>query len=116
MRPHSISYLCFVVGLLGLGQLGLLLMLPGEPIGLGPAAIWIAAALATIASAVGLWRMRSWGPIAFFVGFGTGVMMLTGIRPQWVSGWLGQLAAYGVPAIYAVIVMPHWGRMKSGGS
>lgn len=116
MRPPSISYLCYVVGLLGLGQLGLLLVLPGEPVGLGPAAIWIAAALGTIASAVGLWRMRTWGPIAFFVGFGTGVMMLSGIRPEWINGWLGQVFAYGVPAVYAIVVMPYWRQMNSGGS
>ncbi len=115
MRPFSISSLCYAVGLLGLSQLGLLLMLPGEPIGLGPAAIWIAAALGTISSAFGLWQMRSWGPLAFFVGFGTAVMMLTGIRPEWVNGWLGQILAYGVPAVYAIIVMPHWSGMKSGG-
>lgn len=116
MRPASISTLCYFVGPLGAVQLALLLLLPGEPVGIGPAAIWIAAALATIASAVGLWNMRTWGPIAFFIGFGTGVMMLTGIGPQWINSWLGQIVVYGVPAIYAVVVMPHWSQMTSGGN
>jgi uncharacterized membrane protein len=116
MRPQSITLLCYAVAALGVLQLGVLLMLPGDPVGLGPAAVWIAAALATIASALGLWRMRTWGPITFLAGFGTGVMMLTGISPQWVNSWLGQIIAYGVPAAYAVVVMPYWGQMRSGGN
>lgn len=114
MRPQSISVLCYIVGVLGVVQLGLV-----QLIGLTDlvfAAMWIAAALATIASAMGLWQMRTWGPITFFVGFGAGVMLLASIGSQWVNGWAGQALAYGVPAIYALIVMPHWTQMRSGGS
>ncbi len=114
MRPQSITLLCYAVGVLGVIQLGLLFLL--GPVDLAAAALWIIAALATVASAMGLWLMRTWGPIAFFAGFGTGVMMMTGIGPQWVNGWLGQVVAYGVPAIYALLVMPHWAQMRSGGN
>jgi len=114
MRPLSISVLCYVVGVLGVVQLGMVQLIgPGDLIFAG---VWIAAALATIASAMGLWQMRTWGPITFFVGFGAGVMMLAGVSAQWVNGWAGQIVAYGVPAVYALIVMPHWAQMRSNGN
>lgn len=114
MRPLSISVLCYIIGVLGVVQLGLVQLI--GPVDLFFAAIWIAAALATVASAMGLWQMRTWGPITFFVGFGAGVMMLANVAPHWVNGWAGQILAYGLPAVYALVVMPHWAQMRSGGN
>jgi hypothetical protein len=41
-------------------------------------------------------------------------MVAGGIDAQWLNGWLGQTLVYGVPAIYAFVVMPHWSLLKSG--
>jgi hypothetical protein len=115
MRPRSITILCIILFVLG----GLNLVSCGFSFfsaSLGRALWSLATTLISLASFVGLWAMRRWAPVLYLGGFAVGTITFFMVPPEGASVMTARLVFWimllAVPAIYCVVVLPHWSKLR----
>lgn len=115
MRPQSITIICIILFVTdGFNLLGWGRSFPNVSLG---RAVWsLAITLVSLASLVGLWRMRRWAPVLYLAGFVVSTVAILIVPAAGASAvtampvfWITLLA---VPAIYCVVVLPHWSKLK----
>lgn len=113
MRPKLITILCLFLFLTSI-FLGLGATLAFVNTSEFTALIGIGTSVLLLGSAVGLWKMRRWGPILFAILMIAMIVLAFGYSP---SGMVPTNAdpwpILFVPVVYFVIVLPYWKLLNS---
>lgn len=113
MRPGGITILCIILFLMGLTQLlgATFELLKSSSTG---AILGMVTSLLLLVSVYGLWKMKFWAPILFFVLLIANFIFVFGFAPaSMVSIRSNPWPMLAIPVIYLIIVGPHWKKFLS---
>lgn len=109
-RPRLITALCVVLAVIGVpSAAGAVVGAASTPT---PLRAWgVTSNVLFLASIVGLWRMKRWGPLLFLALGLVNLFLIFAVQisdtPPGARSWLALL----MPVVYAAVVIPQWKRL-----